>query len=582
MKKLTEPKIPVCSVKGALDTYKTESSSEYLPDTTSAKDTFSRPENDCAHLPEGKAGAIPVILSVCGYDDLCTEGYTELRDKTRQVLKGIKTAMPSTPLYLMSTLFTKSERLAAELALQEGYRLICVLPENIRKYRKEFAGGDAYCFERLYSLAEKTVEEPVCEAKPFGAKSGWRRRQAQLYMCKNSLMLLCLYDGEGDEDDSSTQTVKFMKNKASLNKDALSANDICGIIQITTPHEANKYIRDPYKVGVSFRNKQALRAVLERTEAFNAQALALTGSQTLSSENSNEGERTYSALSECAKTLYEKHNKKMNTAVNTMLILGCLALCLFSAFTLGKFTAALLCCAALVVVDIFLYSRIIKNKQSAQAGEYLLLSRAAMLNGALKECNIPYNIADAILYPAKKATPWITEGLKALELIYSDGDDNANCSEDDISAMKRFASKEENRHSLQAEKERAFAKRERVVRNITGAAAAVMFAVLVVFALRYPAAVPYTLGRSYIVILAPFVELTFGCLASVFAAATLKAAVSKHSILQGCHERLKELYEQTSLELECDGNAEEVFITSAVTDLSLTAAFCEKYAGLHR
>src|SRR5580704_13746010 len=78
---------------------------------------------------------IPFVVSVTGHRDPRPQDLASLRHEIIEVLAGLRSRMPNTPLILLSGLAEGADQLAAEIALEQHMLLAVAMPMPLDIYR---------------------------------------------------------------------------------------------------------------------------------------------------------------------------------------------------------------------------------------------------------------------------------------------------------------------------------------------------------------------------------------------------------------------------------------------------------------
>jgi len=241
--------------------------------------------------------AIPIIIGVTGHRDLRPADMPRLRDQVRAILSGLRDNHRTTPLLLLSPLAEGADRLVANIALEQGARLVVPLPLAREEYEKDFATQESKNdFSDLLKQAWKCFELPL----PKGITSAniqdpgpERNRQYTLvgaYIARHSHILIALWDGEQTGMEGGTgQIVDFKLNGIPAPfapaRKLLDIVDNGPVYQIATPRTRNPSPKGtPFNLEVRFpdgwKSSESLEKsygrILEQMNTFNDDALRLT------------------------------------------------------------------------------------------------------------------------------------------------------------------------------------------------------------------------------------------------------------------------------------------------------------------
>ncbi len=503
------------------------------------------------------SGKLPVILSVSGIDGIPEENYVSIREKTKYVLQRIKAVLSDTPLYMMSTFLTDSQRLVCEIADEENIPIIFVLPYELKKYRKEFVSSDAYAFEHLYNIAVKTVSIYENEKMLIHTDIQYSLKNALNFMRENSLIMLEL------SDDEPKAFIPYDNNPTN-NK----------TIHIKTPQDGGKYTPNVMSVELSELNDDKLSEILNGIQAYNkdiTNSNIPTSDSTINDENTSKD--CYKKTAELALNLSEKNKKHYKNILNILFFLTLAAMCSFVLFTICKFAFALLLCAVFIIADILTYSCFAIKDSKTKSKDYMLLSKLSSLQAEISALGINCNAYDCLSISQKNEIPWIVSGLRALKFINGDANTDYTDLEVNRQAVKEFAIKNANHHALCAQKQEKMTKRERTAVNITGILSGSLFVTLIILALSVPPAVMLSLNTSYFtyILMAPVTEITFGCIFSLFSLLCIKRLISPYPKRLEYHNKLKESYLSASDNLQNNENiSSDIFLDMLVDDIELS------------
>jgi hypothetical protein len=193
-----------------------------LMETTCAQQP--RPETRARIEPEQPAiqteedRLVPLVLGVTGHRNLRPEDVEALRRRVREVFQELRSDYPHTPLALLSPLNEGADRLAAEVAVEEGVRLIAVLPwpERICEERLHRTGGRAE-FDNLLRRAAHAVRLPLVEESDESelreSEECRQRHYAQVgaYIARHSQILIALWDGVDTPESGTASVIRWQR-----------------------------------------------------------------------------------------------------------------------------------------------------------------------------------------------------------------------------------------------------------------------------------------------------------------------------------------------------------------------------------
>jgi hypothetical protein len=204
--------------------------------------------------------------------------YPILRARIAELFAYLRTEYPSTPLRLLSALAEGADRLAAEIALEQGCELIVPLPMAQAEYERDFPDS----VEEFRALLERVPPENVFVVAKNPATTAHERRDAQylevgVFVATQCHLLLALWDGvRNDAVAGTAEVVRFRLEGQTHSADrALDADDCGPVYRVTAPRAGSGASADvpaqwlfPHESG-----QELLRAVCSRIDRFNRDAL---------------------------------------------------------------------------------------------------------------------------------------------------------------------------------------------------------------------------------------------------------------------------------------------------------------------
>ncbi len=152
---------------------------------------------------------IPFITGVTGHRRLDGAAIPGIASNVRSELAALKQRMPSTPMVLVSALAEGADRVAADVALELGFDLWCVLPTAVEVYEKDFQTEVSLAeFRRLKSAAKRVLNASALAGRLPNATS-----HPQIYIdvgdeiCRLSHALLAIWDGQTSGKPGGTAEV---------------------------------------------------------------------------------------------------------------------------------------------------------------------------------------------------------------------------------------------------------------------------------------------------------------------------------------------------------------------------------------
>src|ERR1043165_1719964 len=184
----------------------------------------------------------PFVFGVSGHRDVRPEDSAELTDRILLVFDRFRLAYPAAPFELLSPLAEGADRIAAEVALHSGIRLVVPLPMAQAEYERDFVTTQSVDeFRRLLAASDSRFE--VREPKPKNDRRSEKYAAVGDYIARRSHVLILLWDGQDNEKVGGTAWVKKRRQHwVDLSKTGGSAPPIfgyAGTIHIVTPRVAS-------------------------------------------------------------------------------------------------------------------------------------------------------------------------------------------------------------------------------------------------------------------------------------------------------------------------------------------------------
>jgi hypothetical protein len=138
-------------------------------------------------------GRIPLFVGVTGHHDLHPEEVPAITQHLRTFFGELRTALPSTPIVVLSTLAEGTDQLVVSIAIAAGCESACVLPLERAAYRAGFSTDTARTeFDHL--LAVSVIQElPDAGGDKESVDRGYAH--AGHYIGRHATILLTLWDG---------------------------------------------------------------------------------------------------------------------------------------------------------------------------------------------------------------------------------------------------------------------------------------------------------------------------------------------------------------------------------------------------
>jgi len=275
--------------------------------------------------------AIPIIIGVSGHRDLLAADTPRLKDQVRAVLNRLRDDHPATPLLVLSPLAEGADRLVANVALEQGARLVVPLPLPQQEYEKDFETQESRNhFSDLLKQAWRCFELPLAKRNTSASiqdPGPERNKQYALvgaYIARHSHILIALWDGEQTSMEGGTgQIVDFKLNGIPVPfaraPKALDIVDNGPVYHIVTPRTRNPNPKGtPFKLEIRFpvgwESSESLEKsygrILKQMDTFNDDALRLNktlASHLKTNRNSVIPEQESLDLSETARFILDQY-----------------------------------------------------------------------------------------------------------------------------------------------------------------------------------------------------------------------------------------------------------------------------------
>jgi hypothetical protein len=208
---------------------------------------FSGKTNVMTMSGESPDGPAPFIFGVSGHRDLVDGDLPDLRKQLEIVFSRFRSAYPNARFELLSPLAEGADRVAAEVALVHGIKLLAPLPLPQAEYERDFASADSVeHFRRLLAAAASCWEVSTDGQGADRPLSGDARvaKYAAVgdYIARKSHVLILLWDGSDNRKIGGTAWVKKRRDRwvkaATKSGDAPAAFGYVRTVQIVTPRRA--------------------------------------------------------------------------------------------------------------------------------------------------------------------------------------------------------------------------------------------------------------------------------------------------------------------------------------------------------
>lgn len=160
---------------------------------------------------------LPLVVGVTGHRDIDLDQTADPVTHVRAFFDSLRSAYPSTPIVLLSSLAEGADRIVARTALDCGAQLYVVLPMQTSLYEKDFQSAQSVDeFWKLMARSYDAGAIPMSEhpdaddARSPGPARDLRYAAAGAWVVSHSEILIALWDGFEDEMPGGTsQIVRF-------------------------------------------------------------------------------------------------------------------------------------------------------------------------------------------------------------------------------------------------------------------------------------------------------------------------------------------------------------------------------------
>ncbi|HEX4630869.1 MAG TPA: hypothetical protein VH188_07865 [Chthoniobacterales bacterium] len=184
----------------------------------------------------------PFVFGISGHRDVRPEDLAELANRLQLVFDHFRLAHPAASFELLSPLAEGADRIAAEVALRSGIRVVVPLPMPQAEYERDFITPKSLDeFRRLLAASDTHFE--VRDPEPQSDRRSEKYAAVGDYIARRSHVLILLWDGQDNKKIGGTSWVKKRREHwMTLSKSERGAPPIfgyVGTIHIVTPRVAN-------------------------------------------------------------------------------------------------------------------------------------------------------------------------------------------------------------------------------------------------------------------------------------------------------------------------------------------------------
>ncbi|MCR5829708.1 MAG: hypothetical protein K6F93_05060 [Lachnospiraceae bacterium] len=403
---------------------------------------------------------IPITVGVTGHRDLCEAEIPAIRETVRKELITLRQDHPFSPFVLLCCLAEGADRLCAQIALEEGYDLIAVLPMPAPEYEKNFKGEALESFRGLLGKAKKCIEAPCIE--PFREGRDYRYRQADIYLAEHSHLLLAIWDGlPGKENGCGTaETVDIKLTKNYINNNGTYLNpDVSGVVHIKVGR-GEEPSAQPVSV-TPMGNSAGIRELLRKTDKFNRETekLGIKQSETgVSIKGVNDtADFSIKGVYDAADSISVRNQKRSRIGLGIVASLATLLTTAFLLYDEAELHILIIMCVVFIA-GLFAIVRITRSRGwNEKYTQSRLLAEGLRIQEVCLKAGIVAGAAELLPWTVWTDAPWVAWALKVMELF--DG------GERQPGAIREFARDQANYHENAIVKtEKKIRKNDRIVR----------------------------------------------------------------------------------------------------------------------
>ena len=155
---------------------------------------------------------IPFVVSVTGHRDPRPQDVASLRHEITEVLTGLRSRMPNTPLILLSGLAEGADQLAAEIALEQKLFLAAALPMPLEIYRTTMsetaqAKLDDFLAQSVLQIVLPLQGRTLDELRTSEEARAGCYESLAAFLVRHGQALIALWDGKHSEKRGGTSRV---------------------------------------------------------------------------------------------------------------------------------------------------------------------------------------------------------------------------------------------------------------------------------------------------------------------------------------------------------------------------------------
>lgn len=218
--------------------------------------------------------ALPIMIGITGHRDLIAAEMDGIRDIVRSQLQEIQLRYPHSSIFMLNSLAEGADMLCAEVGLELGFPLICVLPMDQTEYEKDFSPKGLAQFRNLLAKAESVFVSPNTEPEMPGRD--FRYRQAGLYIAQHCQILMALWDGDHSKKDGcgTSAAVYYALHGSRKTEPSFVTGSRCDVLHISV-NRSSSTRREPLRAQWLVQDMRLNQEMLEKADQFNEEACGI-------------------------------------------------------------------------------------------------------------------------------------------------------------------------------------------------------------------------------------------------------------------------------------------------------------------
>ena len=397
---------------------------------------------------------ITINVGVTGHRDIKKTEYNTYKKQAKNLLTELINKYPSSKIQVLSGLAEGADMLVAEVALELGCNLVCVLPMPKEEYIKTFSSNENLpLFEELllkstYIVDVSKIYNTNIEQKDYTTMFS----ELGVYIVKNSQILIALWDGLDAQNVGGTSTVvefalKGLPYQHRTSSHILDSHDCIMVYHILVARENSnnsvqnklEYLVEDYsEYKILYSNswtnqgikaaKDYYNSILIEIDTYNNDALKVKEEDILRSIsyvlNEEEQKDIPIELNEILREFAISDNLALMNQKKTIYLLKNLLFCGFLVFfwvtlfdeILPDTTNILLLVPISFAITYIIYKLTIKKKVENKYYEYRALSESLRVQLFWKLQGLKINAYECYSKKNRYDLGWITSALSNISL----------------------------------------------------------------------------------------------------------------------------------------------------------------------